>query len=90
MTSPIDVDIETSFTKNEPVVVAHLVIWLLANLGAFVVQHSRHLINATQWADFSIGWTPYITAAILAISATVLRRYVSPTWRAVQRQESKV
>jgi uncharacterized membrane-anchored protein len=76
-----DTQVKTGFISNEPVVVGHAVIWLLANLGAFIVQHSHHLISASQWANFSTGWVPYITAAVLSVSAWFIRTKVTPFWK---------
>jgi hypothetical protein len=74
-TNQSDVKPRTGFAENEPVVVAHIVLWVLANIGAFIVGHT-HLFTSDQWSSFSTGLVPIITAAILSFSAMVARKYV--------------
>lgn len=79
----------TGFAINEPVIVGHAVLWVLANLGTFVVAHSNHLLSASTWAAFSTGWAPYITAALLTFSAFILRKYVTPAWKTISGDLAK-
>jgi len=74
----------SGFAKNEPVVVGHFVTWLLVNVGALIVGHT-HLVTATEWGSFATGITPMLTAVLLAVLATVLRRYVAPAWKSFQK-----
>lgn len=84
--SDVNQDVKTGFASTEPVVVGHIVLWVLANIGGFVIAHSHHLLSATQWEHFSTGLTPYISAAVLGLSAFVLRKWVTPAWKAVDNK----
>jgi hypothetical protein len=87
-TNQSDVKPRTGFAENEPVVVAHIVLWVLANIGAFIVGHT-HLFTSDQWSSFSTGLVPIITAAILSFSAMVARKYVTPFWKRVTDFENR-
>lgn len=69
-----------SFVLNEPMVMAHIVAWILANIGALVVGRT-HLVSSREWSGLAQGLTPIVTAVLAAASAVIFRRYVSPAWK---------
>jgi hypothetical protein len=81
MTAPVPAE-KTGFVANEPVIVSHFVLWLFVNAGAFVVGHT-HIVTSAQWDSLTTGLVPVVSAVVLGLIATVVRKYVSPAWKAL-------
>jgi hypothetical protein len=79
----------TGFAANEPTVVAHFVIWLFTNVGVFLIGHT-HLFTQVQWDSYTTGLVPIVTAALLSFSAWFWRTKLSPAWKVVEKDISKV
>lgn len=69
--------------KNEPVIVAHFVAWLLLQAGLIVVGRF-HIVSDTTWSALSSALAPVITGALMAALAWVIRHVVTPAWKAVE------
>jgi len=80
MTTPTK---HTGFVENEPAVVSHIVLGLLAILGEFVVGHTS-LVTNSQWDTATTVLAPIVTAAVVAFSAWFWRRWLSPAWKVVE------
>jgi hypothetical protein len=75
----------TSFVKNEVAITGAFVAWLLTNVGAVIVGHTN-LVTAEQWNATATWATPFVSAFLLGVVGIVVRRYVAPAWKLVQRQ----
>lgn len=89
MTQPAHADPNGGLLKNEPVVVAHFVAWLLLNAGLVLVGR-YHVVGTATWNALSSALAPEITAALLALSAWLIRRVVTPAWKLLQGQQASV
>lgn len=70
--------------KSEPALVTMAALWLLTNVGAAVVER-WHWLGADQWSTLSQSLTPLVTAGIAALAGWLLRRVVTPAWRALEQ-----
>lgn len=88
MTAPAHQDPNGGLFRNEPVMVLHLVMYLLGNLGLWVVGRT-HLVSSAEWSAGASAAAPVITGAVLFLQAWVIRRYVAPAWKSLQREAAK-
>lgn len=68
--------IEDSIVKDEPVIVGHFALLLLSLIGEFLVGH--HILGDAQWSADQNSVLPLVTIVLLAVSAWLLRRVVTP------------
>lgn len=68
--------LESSLAKDEPIIVGHAALLILAWLGEFLIGH--HIISASSWSADENSLIPILTAILLAASASVMRRWVTP------------
>lgn len=67
----------SSLAKNEPVLVAHGVAWLLLQAGLILVGR-YHVLSSSSWSSLSSALAPVVTAAAMAVLALLVRRVVTP------------
>lgn len=87
MTNPTSV--KSGLVSNEPVLVGAFVTWLFTVLGTFILGHTD-LVTSTQWSSLSSFLIPVISALVLGVIATVVRKYVTPFWKSVTGVAGKV
>ena len=90
MSSPArTADTNGGVLKNEPVLIGHFAIWLVLNLG-IVLTSRYHVFTSTQWSAVSVELTPIVTAALLSLSAWLIRRVVRPAWKVAEADAARL
>lgn len=79
----------TGIVKNEPVLVAHFVAWLLLQAGLIVVGRF-HLITDSTWTALSSALAPVISAVLIGALGWLIRRVVSPAWKHIEQAAPEI
>ena len=89
MTTDIVTSTEKKITKDEPVIVAHAALWVVAVAGEILVGRT-HVVTAHEWSALSSTLIPIVTTGLLALSAWLMRAVVSPAGVFAERVEKAV
>lgn len=73
----VNMDWARKLIAREPVLVGQGVVWVLAQIGAYVVGHT-HLVDQSVWNAGTSAAFPVISAAVLGIVAWLTRSVVTP------------
>lgn len=75
-----------SLVADEPVVVGHTALLAVSWAGEYLVGRT-HLVSPALWPAVAAYLVPLVTAALVALSAVLMRRVVTPAAKAAQRVE---
>lgn len=79
----------TDFAKSEVAIVGGFVAWLFTLAGTIVLGHTD-LVTSQQWTTLSSFLVPIIAAAVISGITFVVRKYVTPVFKAVEKDVTKL